>query len=78
MREDVSLLQSQGHSRAHRYPLARVWAEADTARRRMVNAVETDALVMQAVIGSALSKKGAAHLKALLKKLKDRAYGGAS
>jgi hypothetical protein len=43
----------------------------------MVNAIETDAVVMQAVIGSALSKKGASHLKSVLKKLRD-SHGGTS
>lgn len=32
-------------------------------------------MVMQAVIGSALSKKGAAHLKATLKRLRDKDGG---
>lgn len=34
-------------------------------------------MVMQAVIGSALSKKGASHLKAVLKKLREDGDGGA-
>lgn len=71
------MLQAEGHQRANRYPLCRVWAEADIARRRTVNRIETDAIVMQAVIGSALSKKGATHLKDVLKKLR-KSYGGAS
>lgn len=73
----MNYLLDEGHYNASRYPLARLWTEARSARRRMVNRVETDAVVMQAVIGAALSKKGARHLKALLKKLRDSDGSGA-
>jgi hypothetical protein len=43
----------------------------------MVNRVEIEASVMQGVVGSVLSKKGAKHLKDTLKKLRD-SDGGAS
>jgi hypothetical protein len=42
----------------------------------LVNRIDTDAMVMQAVIGSVLSKKGGAHLKDVLKKLRE-SDGGA-
>jgi hypothetical protein len=66
-----------GHPDAGRYPFARVWNEARTARRRRVNHIEIDATVMQGVIGSVLSKKGAKHLKDTLKRLRE-SDGGAS
>lgn len=63
---------------AARYTFSRVWSEARTARRRKVNQLETEALVMQSVIGSALSKKGQKHFKDTLKRLKEGGDGGAS
>jgi len=53
-----------------------VWAEARIARRRWTNRIETDAVVMQAVVGTVMGgKKGVSHLKATLKKLRE-ADGG--
>jgi hypothetical protein len=44
----------------------------------MVNRIDTDAIVMQAVVGTVLGgKKGSAHLKATLKKLREGDDGGA-
>jgi hypothetical protein len=74
----VNYLLESGHVGAARYPLARVWNEARTARRRKVNALETDALLMQATIGSVLSKKGQAEFKRTLKRLRESGDGGAS
>jgi hypothetical protein len=72
IREDVNFLLSEGHRLPNRYPLARVWAEARTARRRIVNRIETDAAIMHAIVGTVLGgKKGAAHFKATMKKLRD-------
>lgn len=70
-------MQEVGHSNAARYPLAVVWSEARSARRRWVNRVEIEAAVMQGVVGSVLSKKGAKQLKDTLKKLRE-SDGGAS
>jgi hypothetical protein len=70
-------LISEGHEHAAAYPLAVVWAEARSARRRWVNRVEIDASVMQGVVASVLSKKGAKQLKDTLKKLRE-SDGGAS
>lgn len=73
----MNYLAEIGHSNAARYPLAVVWSEARIARRRWVNRVEIDASVMQGVIGSVLSKKGAKQLKDTLKRLRE-SDGGAS
>jgi hypothetical protein len=77
VREDVNYLLELGHADAGRYPLARVWSEARIARRRRVNHIEIDASVMQGVVGSVLSKKGAKQLKDTLKQLRE-SDGGAS
>lgn len=42
----------------------------------MVNRLETEALLMQSVIGSALSKEGQAHLRDTLKRLKEGGDAG--
>ena len=68
---------ASGHAKASRYPLARVWSEARTARRRMVNQLETEAVVMQSAIGSVISKKGHDAFKATLKRLREGGDGGA-
>jgi hypothetical protein len=73
----VNYLISEGHRNAASYPLAVVWAEARSARRRWVNRVEIEASVQQGVIGSVLSKKGAKQLKDTLKQLRE-SDGGAS
>jgi hypothetical protein len=69
LREDVSLLQSEGHISASRYPLAMVWIETRIARRRMSLMMANEAVLMQAVIVSVLA--GGEHLKGLLKGLQD-------
>lgn len=73
----MNYLLECGHVGAARYPFGRVWNEARTARRRMVNRVEIDAMVMQGVVASVLSKKGAKQLRDTLKRLRED-DGGAS
>jgi hypothetical protein len=74
----VNYLLECGHDDAGRYTFARVWNEARSARRRKVNQLETEALLMQSVIGSCLSKDGQRHFRDTLKRLKESGDGGAS
>ncbi len=65
-------MHSQGHTRANRYPLAKVWSECDTARRRINEQIAfqagIDKLVQVAVHGG---KKGQALFKQQIKELSD-------
>ncbi len=65
----MSLLRSEGHQSASRYPLAYLWNEVRFVRQRDHARVKTDAVVMQTVIVQALS--GGKHLQELLGKLDD-------
>lgn len=65
------MLLSEGHTQARRYPLAFLWSEARIARQRINNRAVQDALVMQAVIGTILDKKGPGNLRKLLKEIEN-------
>lgn len=55
----TSLLLSEGHPNARRYPVAMVWREAEICRARLNNRHVTESLLMQACIGGILGgKKG--------------------
>lgn len=70
LREQVSLLLSEGHVHARRYPLAMVGVEADIAMRRVNLAFVTQSTLMQACIGSVMNgKKGGKHYQELIRKL---------
>jgi len=66
----VSLLLSEGHSNAQRYPLAMVGMEAEIARRRINNRIVTESTLLQACIGSVMNgKEGTRHYNKLIKEL---------
>ena len=69
LRHDVSLLLAEGHTHARRYPLAKVWAEADIVKRRKNDDLATHMVVLQAAVGSVLS--GPKHFNEVLKRLQD-------
>ncbi len=72
MREDVSYLKSQGHITANRYPLAMVWSEIETVRRRVREEeafrIGNDKMVQVAVHGG---KKGQTLFNRHMKELND-------
>lgn len=68
-RREASLLLSEGHAAAWRYPLGKLWSEARFVRERWVGRTSTEAVVMQAAIVSALA--GGKHLKDVLEDLRD-------
>lgn len=70
MREQVSLLLSEGHASARRYPLATIGIEANIARRRINNRMVTESTLMQACVGTVLGgKEGVRHFNDLIKGL---------
>ena len=64
LRRQVSLLLSQGHPAAWRYPIGRVQSEAYLAQERMQKIIATEGLftfmAVSTVVGSAFAKKGEA------------------
>jgi hypothetical protein len=71
LRQEVSLLLSEGHNAARRYPIAMVWTEARMVRQRWAERRVTEAVVMQATIASVLSKEGGSHFQTVLQELRD-------
>ena len=70
LREQVSLLLSEGHAHARRYPLAMVGVEADIAMRRINHAFVTQSTLMQACIGAVMNgKKGGKHYNDMIRNL---------
>lgn len=65
----MSFLTSQGHPDAKHYPLCILWHEVDIARSRVREEAVTEALLIQAAVGSLLDKKGAENFQKLLKKM---------
>lgn len=65
------MLLAEGHTCARRYPLSFMWSEVRIARQRINNKAVQDALVMQAVIGTILDKKGPKNLQKLLKEIEN-------
>jgi hypothetical protein len=65
----VSLLLSEGHVNASKYPLRFLWNEVSFAQERMASRARTEAIIMQAAILSAIDKEGSRHFKELLEKL---------
>lgn len=70
VRERVSLLLSEGHTHARRYPLATVGMEAEIVRRRINNRMVTESTLMQACIATVMNgKEGTRHYNKLIKEL---------
>lgn len=64
----MSLLLSEGHTEARRYPIGMVWTEARFVRERNANRRTRDAAITQLVLGTLFSKKAGKELKELLGK----------
>ena len=58
---------AEGHPEAKHYPLCILWHEVDIARNRSREVAVTQALLIQAAVGSLLNKKGAEHFQKLVK-----------
>ena len=69
LRRDVSLLLSEGHAEARRYPVAVVWSEAHIIRERNAHRRMRDSAITQLVLSSLFSKKGSKELEKLLGKV---------
>jgi hypothetical protein len=74
IREYVSLLLSEGHPSARRYPLGTLYYEAQLVRERINRKMITESVLMQAVINAVLSPSGDGH-KSLNKLFKDLRNG---
>ena len=73
LRSEVSLLLSNGHLAARLYPVGMVWGEAAIVRKRVNHHLATEAILMQAVVGSALNPKEGG--KAFQKMIKEMTSG---
>lgn len=69
----MSLLLSEGHVHASRYPLATVWYEAQLVRERVNGRIATETILMHAAMIAVIAPKGAGqkNLDKLLKGLRD-------
>lgn len=73
MRAKVSLLLSQGHSHARRYPLIVVWQEAQIVKERMDGLIATEVLAHYSanVAIHSTSKRAGQSFNDLIKGLQD-------
>lgn len=67
----MSLLLSEGHVAARRYPVAVAWSETRIVRERQARQAQENAVVMHTVIASLFSEKGGKALKELLDGMSD-------
>jgi 23S rRNA maturation mini-RNase III len=65
----VSLLLSEGHRDARRYPVAVVWSEANIVRQRNSARRYRDSAITQQVLGTLFSKKAGKELQKLLREV---------
>lgn len=66
----MSLLLSEGHANARHYKIGQLWSEARIVRQRQNAKVRQDAVVMQAVVATALGgKKAGDNLTKLLNRI---------
>lgn len=72
-RAQVSLLLAQGHQHAARYPLGKVWYEAQLVNERVNGLLATEITLMHAAMVAVLEPKGKGvkHLNKLIRKLRD-------
>lgn len=59
VRRAVSLLLGHGHHNASRYPVARIFTEAELVRERLDADAVRDAVLLQMAVGSLLDKSTA-------------------
>lgn len=69
LRRDVSLLLSEGHAAARRYPVAMVWTEARIVRERHHYRRVRDTALTQLTLGTLFNKKAGKELERMLKKV---------
>jgi hypothetical protein len=69
----VSLLMSEGHPHASRYPLSKLWIETEIARERINARLATEATLIHSAIVAVLAPggKGVENLNRQLKALSD-------
>ena len=67
------MLLANGHQAARHYPVGQVWGEAAIVRKRVNHQLATEAILMQAVVGSAMNPKEGG--KAFQKMIKEMTSG---
>ena len=67
------MLLANGHLAARQYPVGLAWGEAAIVRKRINHQMATEAILMQAVVGSALNPKEGG--KAFQKMIKEMTSG---
>lgn len=67
----MSLLLSEGHPAARRYPLIVVWQEAQLVRERNRLRMAEEAVMLHTVITAQMAKGGHRQLEKLLKDLRN-------
>ena len=74
IRRQVSVLLSEGHAQAPRYPIGMVWDECQLVVERQNRAHATEATLVQLAVSSILSKDGAKEFRKTLKRLNESGY----
>lgn len=65
----MSLLLSEGHRHARRYPVAVAWSEANIVRQRNSARRYRDSVITQQVLGTLFSKKANKELQKVLREV---------
>lgn len=65
----MSLLLSEGHRDARRYPVAVAWSEANIVRQRNSARRYRDSVITQQVLGTLFSKKANKELQKVLREV---------
>jgi hypothetical protein len=65
----VSLLLSEGHADARRYPVAFAWSEARIVRQRNAFRRKEETALLQLAVGSILDKKAGKELAKLIERM---------
>lgn len=73
LRKAVSLLLANGHSEASRYPIGRVFLEADIVRERLDQERAAQSVLMQLCVGSLLDREAG---KQFSKQIQEMTSGG--
>ena len=69
----MSLLLSEGHQNAAKYPIGKVWYEVEIVKERVNALISTEVTLLHAAMVAVVSPKGkgVTHFKKLLKELRN-------
>ena len=70
-RENVSLLMSEGHAHARRYPIGMLLDECRIASRRINNRIASEMSLTHLAVSAILSKKGGTEFRKAVQRLQE-------